>query len=102
MDGEIHDHFLVHRLLHDKNLLVVKLVSGISVKHKRKLFSLLRKEAPTHANYLFLQFSACTLSEFCTIQVLLSDGKRKFNDYIDKNSAKKTTMMINYKKQRPG
>ncbi len=103
MNDEIPSHCLVNRLIHEKNMLIVNLISGISVKHKRKLFSLLRKEAPTHANYLFLQFSACTLSEFCLIHVLLSDGKRKFNDYIGKAVGKakeKKTTTLNNKKQR--
>ena len=94
MDDEIPNHCLVNRLLHEKNLLVVKLVSEISVKHKRQLLSSLRKAAPIHSNYLFLQFSACTLSEFCTTQVLLSDGKRKFNDFLREDAER------NNKKQR--
>lgn len=84
MDSTIPNVSLVKRLLCEKNNLVITQISELSVKHKRKVFGLLRKETPTHANYLFLQYSACTLGEFCTTQVLLSDGKRKFKDFVSR------------------
>ena len=74
----------VKSLLHRKNVTVAKHISQISVKHKRHMFNLLRNLELPHKNFLFLENVGCTLSDFCAVQVLLSDGKRKFKDNLER------------------
>ena len=65
-------------LIQGKNAYLVKLVSEMSVKDKRKVFAILRKARPlTDLNYIFPQFHGITLGEFCTAHVLQTDNKRK-------------------------
>jgi hypothetical protein len=68
----------VNRLLVEKNDVVIHTVATMSVKDKRKIFSLLRKSQPVEGlNFIFPKFGAITIGEFCTAHVLQTDNKRK-------------------------
>jgi hypothetical protein len=84
MDNGIANITLIKQLLHEKNTILVKLISDLTIKSKRHIFNIIRLHTPQHSNHLLLQFSACTLGEFCVTQVLLNDSKRKFKDYLEK------------------
>ena len=75
------------KLVYEKNRLLVGLVGSMSVKDKRKVFSIIRKAHPLpDLNYILPQFHGITLGEFCTAHVLQTDNKRKTN-HIAKRSA---------------
>lgn len=93
MENGIANVPLIKQLLHHKTISVMMTASEMSIKHKRKIFSLLRKQNPVHCNYLLIQYSACTLGDFCTTQVILNDGKRKFKEHIDKSSLGKKKIL---------
>jgi hypothetical protein len=68
----------VTKLVHEKNLRIVSIVGKMSVKDKRKVFSILRKAQPLEGtNYILPEFYGITLGEFCTAHVLKTDSKRK-------------------------
>lgn len=75
---------LLRRLIHGKNMQKMRRISQLSVKHKRRVFASIRKLNPKHGNYLFTENLGCTIGEFCIAQVLLSDGKRKIKEHLDK------------------
>lgn len=80
---------VLKRLIHEKNLIQVKNISELSIKDKRKVFASLRKiEDNHHFNYLFPMCFGVTIAEFCTIQVLLNDSKRKFKDNLSQQHDK--------------
>jgi len=68
----------LQRLMVLKNKEIVQSVSNMSVKDKRKIFSVLRKSQPFEGiNIIFPEFAGITLGEFCTAHVLQTDNKRK-------------------------
>jgi hypothetical protein len=87
MDLSIINEDLLNQLIHERNLILVQHISDLSIKDKRKLFSLLRKVSNKHHNFMFPQFFGATIGEFCTVQVLLNDSKRKFKEYLNKQCA---------------
>jgi hypothetical protein len=83
MDMCIANKRVLNQLIHEKNLILVKNISELSIKDKRKVFSSLRKiENDGNINFLFPSCFGVTIAEFCTIQVLLNDSKRKFKDTL--------------------
>lgn len=71
------------KLLHEKNLLIVKSISELSIKDKRKVFTILRKLPTRNHNIILPKYLGITLGEFCTVQVLLTDSKRKLKDFLN-------------------
>jgi hypothetical protein len=85
MDPSIVNPTLMNHLLHERNLILVKNVTDMSIKNKRKIFACLRQLPNNQSlNFLFPVYFGVTIAEFCTIQVLLNDSKRKFRDSINK------------------
>jgi hypothetical protein len=84
MDNGIANISLIKQLLHEKNTIIIKLISDLTIKSKRHVYNIIRLNNPKHSNHLILPYSACTLGEFCVTQVLINDSKRKFKDYLEK------------------
>lgn len=83
MDTSVINDRIRNRLIHEKNLILVKNISELSIKDKRKVFAALRKMGDhTHKNFLFPSCFGVTLAEFCTVQVLVNDSKRKFKEAL--------------------
>ena len=87
MDVSILNPDLMNQLVHERNLLMVQHISDLSIKDKRKVLGLLRTIPADQYNYLFPTFFGVTIGEFCTIQVLVNDSKRKLKEYIHKQCA---------------
>ena len=85
MDMCISNPRVTNRLIHEKNLILVKNISELSIKDKRRVFASLRKiDDGQHFNFLFPACFGVTVAEFCTIQVLMNDSKRKFRDNLSR------------------
>jgi hypothetical protein len=70
----------LNTLIHQKNQCVYKNVSNMTVKRKRKLFSILRKKRlvdNNKMNYVFPTCNGITIGEFCTAHVLQGDVNRR-------------------------
>jgi hypothetical protein len=80
----IRNHDILNQLIHERNLIMVQHISELSIKDKRKVFTILRRMDKTHKNFIFPQFFGATIGEFCTTQVLLNDCKKKFKEHLDK------------------
>jgi len=87
MDLCITNSHVLNQLLHERNLIIVQHIADLSIKDKRKVFVMLRKMDGPNANYMFPKYFGATVGEFCTVQVLINDSKRKFKEYLAKQCA---------------
>ena len=87
MDLSIINKELLFQLIHERNLIIVKNISDLTIKDKRKMFSLLRQIPDNNLNFIFPRYFGATVGEFCTIQVIMSESKRKFKEYVQKQCA---------------
>lgn len=71
------DQTVLSHLIYEKNVNVVRFIETLSVKDKRKVFAIMRRNNIEGLNYLFENFQCMTLGEFCTSQVILNDNKRR-------------------------
>lgn len=84
MDLSIVNRDLLNQLVHERNLILVRNISDWTIKDKRKVFATLRQVPETHTNLVLPRFSGVTIGEFCTVQVLMSESKRKFKEFVSK------------------
>lgn len=73
---------VIDRLLYRESVATVAFAAKLTTKHKRKIFAAIRKLSTTHDNFIFVNYMAITLGEFCLTQVLLTDNTRKFKEHV--------------------
>ena len=81
MDSSVINKEVLNQLMHERNLIMVRKISELTIKDKRKVYNALRQLPSENSSYLFPMFFGATVGEFCTVQVLMSDSKRKFKEY---------------------
>lgn len=84
MDVSVVNRDLLFQLIHERNLIVVRNISELTIKDKRRVLAILRQVPQAHPNLLLPRFSGVTIGEFCTVQLLMSESKRKFKEYVHK------------------
>ena len=84
MDQSILNRKVQCRLLHEKNLIMAHHLANLTIKEKRRIFFLLRTLEESDTSYILPGFFGATIGEFCTIQVLCMDSRKKFHDFLDK------------------
>lgn len=74
----------IKALLHHKHMYMLGQLCTLSIKHKRKVYQLLRTHLPKHGihNVLFPEYNACTLSEFCLSHIVISENRKKYTEFI--------------------
>lgn len=76
------DPELVKCKMHQRNCAVVRYLSELPIKDKRRVFALLRSIPAREANHVFPTFQGVTVGEFCLTQVLVTDSKKKLREFL--------------------